>query len=67
LPINNYIANSKDDLIQLLLQCISKVQIESEDDEDDEWGVTMSAGCCLQKVALLLKNDVMATVFAFVS
>ena len=43
------------------------MQIESEDEEDDEWGVTMSAGCCLQKVAQLLKNDVMTTVFTFVS
>jgi hypothetical protein len=42
-----YISNFKSDLITLLLQCISKVQIESEDEEDDEWGVTVSAGCCL--------------------
>lgn len=27
----------------------------------------MSAGCCLQKVALLIKNDVMELVFPFVS
>jgi importin subunit beta-1 len=27
----------------------------------------MSAGCCLQKVSVLLKNEVMTTVFGFVS
>ena len=42
------------------------MQIDADDEEDDEWGVTMSAGCCLQKVALLIKNDVMTVVFPFV-
>ncbi len=38
-----------------------------EDDEDDEeWGVNMSAGCCLQKISVILKNEVMVPVVEFV-
>lgn len=65
LPIKNYIRNFKDDIIKLLLDGIRTVQIE-EDEEDDEWGVAMSSGCCLQKVAILLQSDVMTPVIAFV-
>lgn len=63
----NYIKNCKDDLISLLLQGIKYVSIEDNDDEEEEWGVNMSSGCCLQKVSLLLKNDVIQPVIAFVS
>jgi importin subunit beta-1 len=42
------------------------VQIDSDDDEGDEWGCVVSAGCCLQKISLLIKNDVMPLVFPFI-
>ena len=45
--VMNYIRNCKDDLISLLLEGIKNVQIEDDDEEDDEWGVAMSSGCCL--------------------
>jgi L-cysteine desulfidase len=63
----NYIKNCKDELIQLMLQGIKNVSIEDDDDDDGEWGVNMSSGCCLQKISLLLRNDVIAPVVAFVS
>jgi len=47
LPVKNYIRNCKDDLIKLLLDGIRTVQIEDDEEEDDEWGVAMSSGCCL--------------------
>jgi len=44
--------------------------VSIEDDEDvidEEWGVNMSSGCCLQKLSLLLGNEVMPLVIDFVS
>ena len=55
----NYIATVKDFLITLLLGRIQNITIEDDDDDDEEWGVNKSAGCCLQKCALILKNDIM--------
>jgi hypothetical protein len=43
----NYIKTCKDDLLQLLLNCIKNVTLDDDDDDDEEWGVNMSAGCCL--------------------
>lgn len=63
----NYIRNCKDELIALLLSGIKNVKIEDDDDDDEEWGVNMSAGCCLQKISLLLKSDVIQPVVEFVS
>lgn len=65
--MNNYIRGCKDDLIGLLLNGIKNVSIEDDDDDDEEWGVNMSAGCCLQKISLLLRSDVIPPVVEFVS
>ena len=62
----NYVFTFKDALIQLLLECISNVQIEDEDDAEEEWGVNLASGCCLVKVSLLLKNVVVGPVMDFV-
>lgn len=43
----------------MLLNGIRQVTIDDDEEEDDEWGVAMSSGCCLQKVALLIKGEVM--------
>lgn len=51
----------------MLLAGIKNVIIDDDDDDDEEWGVNMSAGCCLQKVSMLLRNDVIEPVIAFVS
>lgn len=67
-PIKDYIRKSQNDLIGLILQGIQKVSIENDEDViDEEWGVNMSSGCCLQKMSLLLSNDVMPLVIEFVS
>lgn len=42
------------------------MQIEDEDDAEEEWGVNMASGCCLVKVSLLLKNEVLGPVVHFV-
>lgn len=51
----------------MLLAGIKNVIINDDDDDDEEWGVNMSAGCCLQKVSMLLRNEVIEPVIAFVS
>lgn len=48
---NNYIAQCHNDLVGLLLECTQNLTIEDEDDDSDEWGVSLSASCCLDKVA----------------
>ena len=63
----NFIATYKDFLIQLLLEGISNVQIDDEDDAEEEWGVNLASGCCLVKISLLLRNEVLGPIVAFVS
>ena len=65
--IHNFTHTYKDFLIQLLLEGISNVQIDDEDDAEEEWGVNLSCGCCLVKLSLLLKNEVLGPVVQFVS
>lgn len=54
-------------LIQLLIDCIQRVNLEDEDQEDDELGVALSAGCCLAAVALVIGNNIIQPVINFVS
>jgi len=46
-----YIARSATALVGLLLECLQKVTIDEDDEGDEEWGVALSAGCCLANVA----------------
>lgn len=38
-----------------------------EDEEDDEWGHSLSAVCCLQKFALLLGDQIIDPVVKFIA
>jgi hypothetical protein len=42
------------------------INFDEEEDEDD-WGHSVSAGCCLQALALLIKIEVMQPVINFVA
>ncbi len=44
-----------------------RVSMEDEDDDGDDWGVALSSGCCLDKVAQLVGNQIMKPVIEFVS
>ena len=61
-----YIRSCSENLIQLILEGLCIINFE-EDDDDEDWGHALSAACCLQKLALLIKNDVMAKVITFAS
>ena len=54
----NYVKSCQDNLIQLILEGLCILNFE-EDEDEGEWGHMLSASCCLQKLALLIKNDVM--------
>jgi hypothetical protein len=43
------------------------LNIEDEDDEDDEFGVALSSGCCLGAISLLIGNDIIEPIIGFVS
>ena len=62
----NYIRSSADSLIDLILKGLSIITFD-EDDDNEDWGHSLSAAVCLQKLALLLKNDVLAKVVDFAS
>jgi hypothetical protein len=49
--IKNYISARYVDLLNMLLISTQNVNFEDEDDDSDEWGVALSAVCCLDKVA----------------
>jgi hypothetical protein len=66
LPVANYIDGIHDSLLQMMLAKIRNVEIEDDCEEDDEWGVQTSAGCCLQKLSVLLGSKVIPKVVEFV-
>lgn len=51
--------------MELIFAGILAISFE-EDEDDDEWGHSLSALCCLQKFALLLKEEITETVVKFV-
>ena len=62
----NYVESCKESLIQMILiNGLLNIQFDEDEDEDD-WGHSVSAGNCLQKLALLIKNDIMEPVLKFV-
>jgi hypothetical protein len=60
--VYGYIKQCSTQLVGLLIQCIQKVNIEDEEDEDDEFGIALSSGCCLRAIALVIGNDIMEPV-----
>lgn len=43
------------------------MNIEDEEDEDDEFGVALSSGCCLGAISLIVGNEIMEPILGFVS
>jgi hypothetical protein len=50
-----------------LIDCIQRVNIQDEDEDDDEFGVALSAGCCLGAISIVVGNEIMEPVLGFVS
>lgn len=65
--VKGYINKCASMLLTLLIECIQRVNIEEEDEEDDELGVALSAGCCLAAVSLVIGNNIIEPVIQFVS
>jgi len=52
-----YIFAAQADLVALILEGISKI---NEDEEEDDWGVCRKACECLQSLSLILKNNIIS-------
>lgn len=65
----DYIIKCKEDLIELIQQGLLKIDDEEEDavDLDQEQGPCLSAGLCLQALALLIGNDVIDLSIKFIA
>jgi hypothetical protein len=63
-PCSNYITRCSDSLIDLIIQGLQIITFD-EDDDDDDWGHSLSAAVCLQKLSILIKNDVMPKIVEF--
>ena len=66
LPCVNYIKGCAEALIDLILKGLAIITFD-EDDDNEDWGHSLSAAFCLQKLSLLLKNDILEKVIAFAS
>ena len=62
----NYIAQVTSLLLSLLLECIQKLNIQDEDDDSDEMGVALSAGCCINAISVLVGSQIMQPIIQFV-
>ena len=60
-----YIQSCSDSLIALILEGLCIINFEEDEGDDDDWGHALSAACCLQKLAVLIKNDVVDKVVGF--
>ena len=54
----NYIEPARNELITMILQGITMINFDEEDDDDD-WGHALSATCALQAMSPLLGNHVL--------
>lgn len=50
-----------------MIDCIQRVNIEEEDEDDDELSVALSSGCCLAAIALINGDQILDQVIEFVS
>ena len=64
-PTKSYIDQCKGDLLELIFAGMLTITFE-EDEDDDEWGHSLSAACCLRKFALLLEHQILEPVVKFV-
>ena len=62
----NYIEPARNALITMILQGITMINFDEEDDDDD-WGHALSATCALQAMSPLLGTHVLQPVIAFVT
>ena len=60
--IHEYIRRCSQKLLELLVTCIQRVNIEDEDDQDDELGVALSSGCCLNAISLIIGNEILGPI-----
>ena len=67
LNYKGYLSQCCYDLVNLLIECISRVNIDEEDDDDDELSVALSAGCCLAAIAIINGDMILDQVIDFVS
>ena len=65
-PNKTYINMYFEALVDMLLESITRLNFE-EDEDDEEWGVSASSGCCLRLLAQYAKDAVVDKVLAFVS
>ena len=61
-----YIEKCQEHLVPLVLQGLMIITF-GEDEDDDEWGHALSAACCLQKLSILLGNNLLNLVVQFVA
>lgn len=64
--MGNYINQVQANLITLVLNGLTVIKFD-EDEDADEWGHSLAAACCLQALAQLLGNDILAQVMQFAS
>jgi len=64
LPCINYVRGCADSLIDLILKGLAIITFDEHDDNED-WGHSLSAAFCLQKLAILLKNDILEKIVGF--
>lgn len=61
-----YINRCYENLLDLILEGLCIINFD-ENDDDEDWGHALSAACCLQKLSVLIKNNVLEKVVAFAS
>jgi len=64
-PCMDYIPRASQILLPLLLETLSN--ITSDSDEDENWSMSLASACCISLMAEILKDPIVVPVIAFVN
>ena len=67
IPHKKYIYQSHVELIKMLLASLEVISDDPEEVDVDQWGISLSAGCCLYQIALVLGDEVVDPVIEYAS
>jgi importin subunit beta-1 len=65
IPHHGLIETALSSLLEILMHAIQQLNIGNDDDDDQEWGASIAAGCCLSLVSQVVGDHVVEQITIF--